>query len=514
MSCVATTSRTPGVPADSRAGKQVLLRRVRRRRAVVAATALGLSWLVLATSTQFAAARGAVAAVAAHRAARSEDAAITPTVQAAAGSTALPWGTHTHVVEGPVVAAGGQDVLVVTTQNGSLFLDAVATASGDERWSVPVTLSAIPQPTLSPPAVVGRYTLALLPSDADVDRGYGAQLAGIDVATGQRIWQLHGSFIVLDPPTPCPGTEAGQWFCVVLSTSSQSKLLLAAIDAASGKVESEISGVSRRLATGLYESTGTPPRLVEIAFPTGVLWSKPLDSELGSAAYDLDYGWTIDLVGSSYLMSVQAKPSNGASQLATSLTAAVDVLSGDVRWRRPGSYRCNGAVVVVAPFSCRETGTLSLSASTGAPSLSSDASATIVGFDPRSGRARWQVRLARDGLVGFIAATGYAVKGSQILVRPAGRHTDPELLDLSSGDLSPVSPRQLFWCPQLPTFDEDYPGGASVQRTGVTTWFACRASGSFAKGTPPVSTSVGILAGGHVVVVLPGLLEGRPATTT
>jgi hypothetical protein len=354
-------------------------------------------------------------------------------------------------------------------------------------------------------------TLALLPGDPGVDDGLGVELAGIDVATGKLLWRLPGSFVVLDPPTACPGSTEDWWFCLVLSSSAKSELMLVALDAVSGRVESEISGVTRRLADGLYESGGSISHLVRISFPQGVLWSKSLDAELGSSDYDIDYGWTIDAVGGDYLVSVQARPTAGTSQLTVALTAAIDALTGEVRWREPGSYRCGGAVPINEPFACLETGTLHLSGKTAAPTLSPDATATIIGFDPLTGRPRWKLELARDVLGPFIAGTGYAVSGTRILVRLTGRATRPELLDLATGALSPAQPRELFWCPQLPTFDEQYPGGPDVQRDGVTTWFACTVSGSFVEGVAPVSPSVGILAGGHFIVALAGQLKGLPA---
>ncbi len=424
-------------------------------------------------------------------------------------SDSSTWSDRLATVEGPVAAPLDGDVLALSDVDGALTLQAVSGSSGAVRWTVPATLSAIPAGIVAPPAVVGGIALALGPGPEQLANGYGAIVEGVDVTSGRVAWTEHGIFIVTDPPTACPGPAATTAFCVVLQTSPTARPVFAVIDARTGKVEDEFSGVARRLADGLYESGGSAPNLVRISMPDGVLWSKPLDKVLGSSDYDLSYGWTIDRIGSSYLISVRARPRRSTADLSRARTVAVDQRTGDVRWRSSGQYRCGGVLPLSGPHVCDETGTLTRSSTFDKANLSRGATATLVGLDPATGRARWRVRIG--DVAQFLGGGGYELgRGTSVVVPElhAGRH----LIDLTTGHTLPVASSARFWCPAPGWFGELYPNGQVVRRVAVTTWSGCDENGRTANGIPPPNPAVGVNVGGRFVVASSGVLTGRPVS--
>ncbi len=434
-----------------------------------------------------------------------------PVVRVAArarfASSAEPgWTDRLNIVEGPVAAPLSRDVLTVTYDQGNLTLYSISARNGARLWTVPVTMSVIPPGTPAPPPVIGAITLALVSGSPKVDNGFGAGVEAIDTASGRKVWSLKGTFVVLDPPTVCPGPGGAGYFCLVLSESPTSKVVLATIDATTGKIESEISDVTHRLADGLYESGGSSPNLVRVSFPTGVLWSKPLDALLASRAYDLDYGWSIDRIGTDYLVSVRARPDGATAQLSTALTAAVDAATGTVRWRVPGSYRCEGALPISAPYVCDETGTVRGASGTSKPTLSRGASVALVGVDPGSGRTRWRFRVG--DVQRFLLGTGYALSsGATVVVH--GTDGNAHSVNLTTGRLLPVPLSAVLWCPSLDQFGEVYPNGHVTQRVGATNWSVCDAEGDPVRGSPAVTTAVGVVTGQHFVVASSSALTGR-----
>src|SRR6202034_825724 len=142
------------------------------------------------------------------------------------------------------------------------------TSNGGIAWSEPTTLSLIPPTEEAPPAVVDGVALVMTPSKTYF-KGFGAGLEGITVDDGVPAWTEKGSFAVLSSPTVCAGPAGADDFCLVVNEKSGGNPLLVAIDAKTGKLEAEFTGVDTRVTGGLFETTKAPLSLTSFTLPHG-----------------------------------------------------------------------------------------------------------------------------------------------------------------------------------------------------------------------------------------------------
>jgi outer membrane protein assembly factor BamB len=412
----------------------------------------------------------------------------------------LSWRSAYIVDDGPTQS--GRSVLVVSTSGGALETVAINASDGETRWTVPTTLSAIPPAEFDPPVAIDGVALVLTPSVHYFD-GYGAELEGIDVATGAVKWSEHGTFAVFDAPTSCPGPWSGSAFCVVLASSPKSPLVLVAIDAATGRLEAKVPDIARRLAPGLYGTATNPPSLIDLALPTGVKWVDPVAKVFGSALYTSNAGWRIGRIGDVVLVTFGHVTSGGHNNLDQALTVALALTTGRILWRDAGSFECGSAADVDGPYLCVERGTVTVVSPSKPPSLTGG-TVVIAGIDVETGKLVWRHPIGDP--YAFITGEGIALSGASSFVVPnmAGHLLD---LDVESGRERPVAAKQSFWCRVLQTFRDETVPRAPIRRTAVDSFVPCTADRKLLLGLAGAPPSA-ILAVGHLIWVTPEGLRG------
>jgi len=201
------------------------------------------------------------------------------------------------------------------------------------------------------------------------------------------------------------------------------------------------------------------------------------------------------------------------------MTAGFTVASGRVIWRTPGFYACEeltcpgeddsgyshaGQASAAGPtvgLRWVEAGhVIATLSNPTAPHFSADASVTIQGFSPRTGRTVWSFDAGRNlGLLEQISVPA-RIDANTIVVRDGAKGL--VALDLRNGSHHPVSATALGWCEKTLLYhlsNASYYQGKSGLYVGQDSLFMCAANGQARTGTPKVTAlvkSIGATAGG------------------
>jgi outer membrane protein assembly factor BamB len=430
-------------------------------------------------------------------------AALTWPVASPAGSSRAWVDRGLHVVGGPVAAAS-RVVALVATSDRSVWLEAVDARTGAVKWKLPEGFSGITAGVVTAPAVHDGIVLALVPVGGR--KSPLVRLEGVRVATGTIVWRGRAPVVVTDAPTSCPAPLGSAGFCVVAASSVSTPPGLVALAAASGKVEATVPGIVRLMSTtpGLYQTSGRLSALAGVRTPGGTAWGQ-LVSALFGPGYDPDYGWNFDLIGAVEAGSVGNAPTGrNTVALATGKTVGLSNATGKRLWSDSGVFECFGVDELPGPWLCRLTGTATATAS-GKITVSADATLTLEGFDPATGRIRWRVRTARDEIAGLLRGDAAVADAGHLLVRsPQGREL---LVDLRSGATSPPASGQVFWCAHANFFAINPPLGVGAQRVGASRFGPCDAARHDVTAVPSTSVPAIAHAAGMRVWASPAGLE-------
>ncbi len=408
-----------------------------------------------------------------------------------------------HVVGGPV-AAGGRVVVVVSAKNKALWLEGIDPASGKLAWKVPYSYSAITAGVASDPVVVGGIALALLPEAAF--GGGGVDFAGVDVATGTKLWRSVHPVLVTDQPTKCPEPLLGTAFCVTIAAATNS-FGLVAISPSTGKALAAVNGIERLISTppGLYQIAAVHPTFSQLQTPGGIRWSKRVAALFGSASYSPDNGWDVDRYGPLDVGSVGAAPSNKVLSLAKTLTVAFEAKTGKVVWRDPGEFQCGSGLLDVR-FICLMTGTATFAH--GTILTSRGATLTLEGFDRATGKITWRLRVT--DFAGLLLGEAPIRDSTHLAVTiPSGKK---RVLDLTNGTTAAVAPGTVFWCQKENEFAVKPASGQSPGRIGVYRYATCDARGNPVGGVGAASSAVGANVGTAFVWASPAGLQATGTT--
>lgn len=421
-----------------------------------------------------------------------------------AGGSSAWFDRGLHVVGGPV-AAGGRVVVLVSAPDRSVWLEAVDAKTGAVRWKLPEGFSAITAGVVTAPLVHDGIVLALVPAGGR--RSPLVRLEGVRVASGAVAWRGRAPAVVTDAPTSCPAPLGARGFCLVAASSPSTPPGLVALSAASGMVEATVPGIQRLMSTtpGLYQTSGRPSALVGVHTPGGTGWGRRVSALFG-AGYDPDYGWNFDLFGSVEAGSVGRAPAGGTTiALDTGKMVGLSTSTGKRLWSDRGVFECFGVDGLPGPWLCRLTGTATATAS-GKITASADATLTLEGFDPASGRIRWRVAAGHDGIAAMLRGDVAVADAHRLLVRsPQGREL---LVDLRSGATAKPAPGQIFWCAHANFFTITPPlGVGSPQRVGSSRYTPCDAARHTVSAVPSTLVAAIAQAAGMRVWASPSGLE-------
>lgn len=409
-----------------------------------------------------------------------------------------------HVVGGPV-AAGGRVVVLVSARDGSVWLEAVDGKSGAVKWKLPEGFSAITAGVVTVPVVHDGVVLALVPTGGR--RSPLVRLEGVRVATGAVAWRGRAPAVVTDAPTACPAPLGSRGFCLVAAASPSTAPGLVALAAGSGLVEATVPGIQRLMSVtpGLYESSGGPSALVDVHTPGGTDWGQRVSALFG-AGYDPNYGWTFDRFGAVDAGSV-GRASTGGNTVAldTSKTVGLASATGKRLWSDRGAFECFGVDGLPGPWLCRLTGTATATPS-GEITASADATLTLEGFDPATGRIRWRVPTGHNEIAAMLRGDIALADAHHLLVRSPQGHE--QMVDLRSGATSNPAPDQVFWCAHANQFKINPPLGISgAQRVGSSRYSPCNAAGHTVATVPSTSLPAIAHAAGMRVWASPSGLD-------
>jgi hypothetical protein len=422
---------------------------------------------------------------------------------ASRATKAEPWTISTRVDEGPTVS--GNSVVLVTSRSGGLSEVALNSGTGDVEWSLPFTLSLIPPTEEVPPAIVDGVALVLTPATSYFN-GYGAGLEGVTVGDGVPAWTTKGALAVLTPPTVCPGPGGVDDFCVLVTTKSGGRPLLVVLSATSGATLAEYSGVEARLAPGLFETAKAPLSLTLFTVPGGYKWTRSISELFAGNDYSPQYGSQVGLFDGVFVMTLDHALSGNVEKLSQSLTVGVSSATGAVLWRDEGSFECGGVAVILGPYLCDETGTLTIKP--GKASALSKATATIEGVDPSTGRITWRFRVG--DVEAFLGGSGVAVESGLSIVVP-GLTGTPTLLNLDSGKATAVPVDTPLWCPREEAFADETVASSPLLRLGSAGFQPCNAYRLGVAASPGATPPSAVFSGFHLIWVTAAGASAVPA---
>jgi hypothetical protein len=405
-----------------------------------------------------------------------------------------------HVVGGPV-AAGTRVLALVVAVDRSVRLEAFDAKTGTVSWSLPAGFSEITAGVETAPLAHAGLALALVPAGGQASAF--VRIEGVSVATGAVVWRSRQPLLVTDAPTICPGPLGSSAFCVIAAAAPSSPTALIALSPRTGAALATVPNIERGMSTqpGLYQSYNVRSILAEVRAPGGAAWSKPVSALFG-AGYDPNYGWDFARYGSVDVGSVGNRPAGRSIDLGASKTVGLARPTGTRLWARPGGFQCYGAAGLQAPYLCLMTGTATPTAA-GGFTTSKDATMTLEGLDPRSGRITWRqpILSLADVLLGNVAIDGAS---RQVVTSRQGRKL---VLDLRTGATRVPTTREAFWCAHFNPFKIRPARGLSALRVGSSRFAPCDAAKHRVATIAPPSSVAGVTIGTTFVWASPDGLE-------
>jgi hypothetical protein len=329
------------------------------------------------------------------------------------------------------------------------------------------------------------------------------RIEGVSLISGKVVWTKPGGVLVADAPSACPKPLGKVAFCLTVAVGPTQSILVALL-AANGNVLETVPNMSRSLANqpGLYEASGKTPTVEDVAIPGGVRWAEKVATLFGPG-HDPNFGWNFDRFGSVEVGTVARIVPGITPQtkvitipLGGDETVGFSATTGKRLWTLPGFLQCDGVPVPHVPYLCVFTGTAVVRAA-GGFTPSRGATVTIEGFDPASGKVTWRHRISD---LSDLVLGNAAIKDKDHLVITSLTGNRRQVLDLTTGALSPPAPAEVFWCAHLNRFQvAPTQGIANDNRQGSSFYEPCNdaMNSVSAFGQPPqfAGTTVG---GSHV----------------
>lgn len=382
---------------------------------------------------------------------------------------------------------------------GALEVVALDARNGSTVWTAPASPSDVTAGVPASLAVRGRLVFYLEGTGSPANGA--ARVVARNAASGRVVWRSdQGRFrswpeICADRPTEvcANGTVIGAGWGQIRFSARDGKVLA---DVRMGT----LIDPGRELGADLFDPGSRKPEQIAAVANGRVTWSHPLSSLFPLRRASSDGGWDFDRFAKLglYVGSVGTKPKiangKGTLDLSRSITAGFTVGGGRVVWRTKGFYACGqpllcpgrSQVGYTSPSSgspasvglrLLETGHVTYSFSGGKPKVSPNASVTIQGFVPRSGKTVWSFKAGRN--IGLMSGTVLPPQISSTAIA-LKTHSGWVALDLRSGKARRVPPSRYAWCQRIINYKlahTTYYGGKGGAYTGQQALFPCTIAG-------------------------------------
>ena len=394
-------------------------------------------------------------------------------------------------------AVGGRFVLYAE-HSGSLEVVALNARDGSTAWVAAASPSDV---TAGVPATLAVRARALFFLQPVAGRLGVARLVGRDVVSGRILWRSSLRTFASWPEI-CPDQPTALCLTGTLPSGGSAELRY---DAASGRQLAPVKMTSgsvggRELAQGLFDTGARNPEVLLSTRQGRVAWRRPLHAIFTLPRASSDGGWNLDRLSHVFVGSVGTTPrivgNKEIIDLTHTMTAAFAIDNGHVVWRRAGFYVCTilpcaggsesgytspGTVSAAGPaVGLREvmTGSATVQLSGGPPKISADASLTIQGFDPETGKTMWSFDTGRN--TGLMSGQLIPARIDDDTIAMHNRTGRLVALNLRNGSSHPIS-SATGWCRKTITYRLShtvYYRGGGGEYVGQAALYPCTSSGT------------------------------------
>jgi hypothetical protein len=414
--------------------------------------------------------------------------------QAGSGATGYRWQrTDLTPVTQPVAVDGA--FVFYEASGRHLHLVALDARTGKTLWSKLASVSDLTQGAPLGLDHSGSKIIALLGRSTDSPV---AVVSAVEAHSGKIVWSSPpGTFGT--SPSRCPDERTV--VCAAGSLENGHAAGRLRFDLATGKGLASVAvdgpGI-REIGDDLFDSGSRNPDYLIAIYGARTAWRVPLAGIFGAGSSS-DYGWNFDrlakprlFIGSVGFTPLKVTKTFEVVDLAKQVNAGFRISDGSLVWRN------RGAILVCSLLPCpgqpagdlstpgrfvglrlRMTGTITVTfTETFTPSR--DATATLEGFDPASGRTIWTFDAGHSiGLLSFQLQPPQTGATRIVLRTPSGNYVD---LDLRTGARHAVARTTPAWCRGSITYPESVPYRTAGHRltvyVGQASVYPCDAGGS------------------------------------
>jgi outer membrane protein assembly factor BamB len=394
--------------------------------------------------------------------------------------TAVPkpkpaWTIPLRAVSRPV-AVGDRIVVYATGRDKGIDLVGIDPVAGEIDWRLPAAPPHVPPGQSFNVAVHQGRVLYLSPAGKLSD--WTAQLVAIDPVKGRSVWRS-GTGAYQGFPEACP--DAAGYLCV--SVLADGGVLPLRIHAGTGKpiVRKADSSYRRQVGPDLYDlGRRDPEYLAKIDITGREHWRRSAATLFGGMHRSTDQGWNFDRYGPLVVGSIGVGGDPREFSLADAAVAGISSRDGRTAWLDKGSqYGCLSSIGRSKdwPVRCRFTGRYrSAPRATSADPTLIGYSAVIEGFDPATGKTRWQIAAGPARSLLSLQGTSLVRVDSHTVIIPDAQG-GPIVVDAFAGRSSRPATGLTGWCDRPNKYPFAVAWAGIKHRWGVDLSVPCTAAG-------------------------------------
>jgi putative pyrroloquinoline-quinone binding quinoprotein len=431
--------------------------------------------------------------------------------------------------------AGGKFVLYAQ-QNGSLEVVALDATDGSTAWVAPASPSDV---TAGVPAFLAVRTGTVFYLQGFGSPGGGlARVVARDAASGNVVWQSAVGTFDTWPEICADQTDA---VCVNGRLGGGVGFGQLRFSTATGKVVAVVkmgtpAFPGRELTPDLFDPGQRDPEQLLAVRKGNLAWRHRLSAIFTLPHATSDGGWDFDRLGrlDLFVGSVFTRPklkgNKSIFHLNPSMTAGFSTATGRVKWRAPGYYACGQPLPCAGRSQAGYSSPASLGSATVGlrlvakgtlvgtrgsvkPEVSRNASVTIQGFNPLTGKTAWSFKAGRDLPLITQQKTLPQVGPTVLVLKTRSGYV---ALDLRTGRTRHLAASSHAWCRKTIVYHlahTEYYGGGRGLYAGQQGLYPCKLSTR--RAAPPAKLPslvrlIGASTGGMTAWTDAGAVHARP----